>query len=142
MKTPVVSSVDELIEWRLADIERGQEDMHAYQIEDYEFFKRTPFSIGIIGLGLGKSVIGATLLRDLIYEWEHDGLILIVDHGNGYMSLYAHNDTLLRDAGDRVKRGDALAKVGTSGGQGTPALYFELRRGGQPVDPSSWLQRR
>lgn len=78
MKTPVVSSVDELIEWRLADIERGQEDMHAYQIEDYEFFKRTPFSIGIIGLGLGKSVIGATLLRDLIYEWEHDGLILIV----------------------------------------------------------------
>ena len=78
MKTPVVSSVDELIEWRLADIERGPEDMHAYQIEDYEFFKRTPFSIGIIGLGLGKSVIGATLLRDLIYEWEHDGLILIV----------------------------------------------------------------
>jgi septal ring factor EnvC (AmiA/AmiB activator) len=76
-------------------------------------------------------------------EWMTGyGLLLIVDHGNGYMSLYAHNESLLRDAGDRVKRGDALAKVGTSGGQGTPALYFELRRNGQPVDPSSWLQRR
>ncbi|WP_429003215.1 murein hydrolase activator EnvC family protein [Xanthomonas sacchari] len=70
------------------------------------------------------------------------GMILIVDHGNGYMSLYAHNDTLLRDAGAKVKRGDAVAKVGNSGGQGRPALYFELRRNGQPVDPSSWLQRR
>ncbi len=70
------------------------------------------------------------------------GMILIVDHGNGYMSLYAHNDTLLRDPGARVKRGDAVAKVGNSGGQGRPALYFELRRNGQPVDPSSWLQRR
>ncbi|MCW0373028.1 Murein hydrolase activator EnvC [Xanthomonas sacchari] len=70
------------------------------------------------------------------------GMILIVDHGNGYMSLYAHNDTLLRDAGAKVKRGDAVAKVGNSGGQGRPALYFELRRNGQPVDPASWLQRR
>lgn len=70
------------------------------------------------------------------------GMILIVDHGNGYMSLYAHNDTLLRDPGAQVKRGDAVAKVGNSGGQGRPALYFELRRNGQPVDPSSWLQRR
>lgn len=70
------------------------------------------------------------------------GMILIVDHGNGYMSLYAHNDTLLRDAGGTVKKGDAVAKVGNSGGQGVTALYFELRRNGQPVDPSSWLQRR
>jgi len=70
------------------------------------------------------------------------GMILIVDHGNGYMSLYAHNDTLLRDAGASIKRGEAVAKVGSSGGQGVPALYFELRRNGQPVDPSSWLQRR
>ena len=70
------------------------------------------------------------------------GLILILDHGNGYMSLYAHNDSLLKDSGDLVKRGDAVARVGTSGGQGQAALYFELRRNGQPVDPSSWLQRR
>ncbi|PPT91192.1 peptidase M23 [Xanthomonas theicola] len=70
------------------------------------------------------------------------GMILILDHGNGYMSLYAHNDALLRDPGERVKRGDAVAKVGNSGGQGRPALYFELRRNGQPVDPAAWLQRR
>lgn len=70
------------------------------------------------------------------------GMILIVDHGNGYMSLYAHNESLLRGVGTRVRRGEAVAKVGNSGGMGTPALYFELRRNGQPVDPASWLQRR
>lgn len=70
------------------------------------------------------------------------GNILIVDHGNGYMSLYAHNDALLREAGTSVHRGEAVARVGNSGGQGVSALYFELRRNGQPVDPSSWLQRR
>ncbi len=70
------------------------------------------------------------------------GMILIIDHGNGYMSLYAHNDGLLRDAGDAVKRGDAVASVGKSGGQEQPALYFELRRNGAPVDPRGWLQRQ
>jgi septal ring factor EnvC (AmiA/AmiB activator) len=76
-------------------------------------------------------------------DWMNGyGLILIVDHGNGYMSLYAHNDALLRDAGATVRRGDALATVGNSGAQGRPALYFELRKGGRPVDPRGWLQRR
>lgn len=70
------------------------------------------------------------------------GNILIIDHGNGYMSLYAHNDGLLRDAGDAVKRGDAVASVGSSGGQETPALYFELRRNGSPVNPAGWLTRQ
>jgi septal ring factor EnvC (AmiA/AmiB activator) len=76
-------------------------------------------------------------------EWMTGyGMILIIDHGNGYMSLYAHNDALLKDAGTQVKRGDAVASVGSSGGQGRPALYFELRRNGQPVDPRGWLQRQ
>jgi septal ring factor EnvC (AmiA/AmiB activator) len=76
-------------------------------------------------------------------EWMTGyGMILIVDHGNGYMSLYAHNDALLKDAGDAVKRGDAVASVGNSGGQGRAGLYFELRRNGQPVDPGTWLQKR
>jgi septal ring factor EnvC (AmiA/AmiB activator) len=70
------------------------------------------------------------------------GNILIVDHGNGYMSLYAHNDGLLRSAGDAVRRGETLATVGSSGGQETPALYFELRRNGAPVNPSGWLTRQ
>jgi septal ring factor EnvC (AmiA/AmiB activator) len=68
-------------------------------------------------------------------------MILIVDHGNGYMSLYAHNESLLRDTGASVRRGEQVARVGNSGGQGRNALYFELRRNGQPVDPDSWLRR-
>ncbi|MET1161164.1 MAG: peptidoglycan DD-metalloendopeptidase family protein [Pseudoxanthomonas sp.] len=97
----------------------------------------------LIGAPAGSTVTAVADGSVVFSEWMTGyGLILIIDHGNGYMSLYAHNESLLRDAGDTVKRGDALAKVGTSGGQGTPALYFELRRNGQPVDPSSWLQRR
>jgi septal ring factor EnvC (AmiA/AmiB activator) len=97
----------------------------------------------LIGAPAGSTVTAVADGSVVFSEWMTGyGLILIIDHGNGYMSLYAHNESLLRDVGDQVKRGDALAKVGTSGGQGTPALYFELRRNGQPVDPSSWLQRR
>jgi septal ring factor EnvC (AmiA/AmiB activator) len=75
-------------------------------------------------------------------DWMNGyGLILIIDHGNGYMSLYAHNEALLRDAGDRVKRGDAVASAGNSGSSGPVGLYFELRRNGDPVDPGVWLKR-
>ena len=70
------------------------------------------------------------------------GNILIVDHGNGYMSLYAHADCLLKDPGTPVKRGDPVANVGTSGGQEVAALYFELRRNGSPVNPAAWLTRQ
>lgn len=97
----------------------------------------------LIGAPAGSTVTAVADGTVVFSDWMTGyGMILIVDHGNGYMSLYAHNDSLLRDAGDRVKRGDAVAKVGNSGGQGVTALYFELRRNGQPVDPSSWLQRR
>ena len=70
------------------------------------------------------------------------GNILIVDHGNGYMSLYAHADGLLKDPGTPVRRGDPVATVGTSGGQDMAALYFELRRNGAPVNPAGWLTRQ
>jgi murein hydrolase activator len=76
-------------------------------------------------------------------EWMTGyGNIVIVDHGNSHMSLYAHNDAVLANVGDRVQRGDTVASVGNSGGQGQSALYFELRRDGKPIDPSNWLQRR
>lgn len=97
----------------------------------------------LIGAPAGTPVTAVADGTVVFSEWMTGyGLILILDHGNGYMSLYAHNDSLLKDSGDRVKRGDAVARVGTSGGQGQAALYFELRRNGQPVDPASWLQRR
>ena len=70
------------------------------------------------------------------------GLIVIVDHGDGWMSLYANNDALLKDGGDWVRAGEPIATVGSSGGQGRPALYFELRQGSKPVDPRNWLKRR
>ncbi|WP_164263231.1 murein hydrolase activator EnvC family protein [Stenotrophomonas maltophilia] len=97
----------------------------------------------LIGAPAGSTVTAVADGTVVFSDWMTGyGMILIVDHGNGYMSLYAHNDILLKDAGARVSRGDAVAKVGNSGGQGVTALYFELRRGGQPVNPDSWLQRR
>ncbi|KFN49844.1 murein hydrolase activator EnvC family protein [Arenimonas composti] len=69
------------------------------------------------------------------------GLLAIVDHGDGWMSLYAFNDALLRNVGDWVRAGEPLATVGSSGGQGRPALYFELRRNGQPQDPAPWIRQ-
>ena len=74
-------------------------------------------------------------------DWlKGHGLLVIVDHGDGWMSLYAFNDALLKDVGDWVRAGDPLATVGSSGGQGRPALYFELRRSGQPQDPKPWFR--
>ena len=97
----------------------------------------------LIGAPAGSTVNAVADGTVVFSDWMTGyGMILIVDHGNGYMSLYAHNDALLRDAGARVRRGEAVARVGNSGGQGVAALYFELRRNGQPVDPSSWLQRQ
>lgn len=96
----------------------------------------------LIGAGAGSNV-SVVADGDVVYaEWMTGyGLLLIVDHGNGYMSLYAHNDALLRDVGDRVRKGQPVATVGSSGGHGRPALYFELRRNGQPVNPGLWLRR-
>ncbi|MGH8073962.1 MAG: murein hydrolase activator EnvC family protein, partial [Lysobacter sp.] len=96
----------------------------------------------LIGAGAGSTVKAVADGTVVYAEWMSGfGLILIVDHGNGYMSLYAQNDALLRDAGDTVKRGDAVSTVGSSGGHGRPALYFELRRNGEPVNPGTWLDR-
>ncbi|MGY1410686.1 murein hydrolase activator EnvC family protein [Luteimonas sp. A611] len=97
----------------------------------------------LIGAPTGTRVQAVADGTVVFAEWMTGyGMILIVDHGNGAMSLYAHCETLLKEAGTPVKRGDAVATVGNSGGQGQPALYFELRRNGQPVNPSSFLQRR
>lgn len=70
------------------------------------------------------------------------GLLVIVDHGHGVMSLYANNDALLKNAGDVVRAGEVLATVGSSGGQGRNALYFEVRQNGKAVDPRGWLRPR
>ena len=70
------------------------------------------------------------------------GLLVIVDHGDGYMTLYGYNETILKDTGDWVAPGDAIATVGDSGGQAQPSLYFELRQGTRPQNPRRWVTRQ
>lgn len=69
------------------------------------------------------------------------GLLVIIDHGEGYMSLYGYNETLLKSAGDWVAPGDVIATVGESGGRPQPGLYFEIRQGREPVNPKAWVTR-
>jgi septal ring factor EnvC (AmiA/AmiB activator) len=68
------------------------------------------------------------------------GLLTIVDHGEGYMSLYGHNERLYKAAGERVSAGDTLGSAGDSGGSNRPELYFEIRKGGKAVDPRPWFR--
>ena len=70
------------------------------------------------------------------------GLLVIVDHGEGYMTLYGYNETILKNAGDWVAPGDVIATVGDSGGQADAGLYFEIRRGTRPLNPRRWVTRR
>ena len=70
------------------------------------------------------------------------GLLLIVDHGEGYMTLYGYNETILKDTGDWVAPGDVIATVGDSGGQQRAGLYFEVRRGTKPENPRRWVTRQ
>ena len=68
------------------------------------------------------------------------GLLLIIDHGDGYMSLYAHNQALYKETGDWVSGEEVIASVGNSGGLESAGLYFEIRHQGQPQDPGKWLK--
>jgi murein hydrolase activator len=68
------------------------------------------------------------------------GLLTIVDHGEGYLSLYGHNDRLYKAVGERVSAGESLAAAGDSGGRARPELYFEIRKAGKPVDPRPWFR--
>ncbi len=67
------------------------------------------------------------------------GLLVILDHGEGFMSLYGYNDALRKEVGDWVDAGEIIASAGSSGGRANPGLYFELREKGKPLDPRTWL---
>jgi septal ring factor EnvC (AmiA/AmiB activator) len=67
------------------------------------------------------------------------GLLIVLDHGGGYMSLYGNNEQVYRRVGDRVAPGDVLAAVGEAAGLGRPGLYLEIRKGKQTLDPQDWL---
>ena len=68
------------------------------------------------------------------------GNLIIVDHGSGYMSLYGHNEALLKQVGAQIKAGDVIARAGNSGGNAETGLYFEIRHRGAPLDPAQWVR--
>lgn len=89
----------------------------------------------------GNSVIAIHDAKVLYSDWLRGfGLVTVLDHGDGFMSLYGHNQALLKQAGEVVEAGEAIALLGQSGGQSRPNLYFEIRHKGKPINPVSWLK--
>ncbi|MGV6473240.1 murein hydrolase activator EnvC family protein [Azotobacter vinelandii] len=102
---------------------------------------RTRWDGVLIGANAGTPVRAIHAGRVVFADWlRGSGLLVILDHGNGYLSLYGHNESLLKSAGDMVKAGEPIATVGTSGGQDMPALYFAIRQQGHPSDPALWCR--
>lgn len=87
--------------------------------------------------------VRAVSAGQVIYaDWfKRLGLLLIVDHGDGFMSLYGHNSSLLKKPGDWVEKDKPIAKAGDTGGQQDAGLYFEIRRRGTPLNPARWCKR-
>ena len=80
--------------------------------------------------------------RVVFSDWIRGfGLLLIIDHGEGYMSLYGNNKSLVKDTGDWVAAGDIISYSGNSGGSASSSLYFEIRRHGKPLNPNKWLRK-
>jgi murein hydrolase activator len=87
----------------------------------------------------GSEVKAVANGRVVFAEWMRGfGNLLIIDHGDAYLSIYGNNDSLLKEVGQMIKGGDTVATVGNSGGNPNSGLYFEIRHQGQPVDPMKW----
>ena len=96
----------------------------------------------LISVKHGTPVRAVSHGRVAFADWlQGFGFIAIIDHGDGYMSLYGHNETLVKQAGDWVNAGDVIATSGDSGGQPMPGVYFEIRARGKPVNPGQWCSR-
>jgi len=89
----------------------------------------------------GKEVKAIYHGRVAFADWLRGyGLLLILDHGNGYMSLYGYNQSLYKNVGDWVEAGETIATIGSSGGRQVSGLYYEIRHNGTPVNPASWCR--
>ncbi|WP_044182821.1 murein hydrolase activator EnvC [Phytobacter massiliensis] len=96
----------------------------------------------VIGAAEGSEVKAIADGRVILADWlQGYGLVVVVEHGKGDMSLYGYNQSALVSVGAQVRAGQPIALVGSSGGQGRPSLYFEIRRQGQAVNPQPWLGR-
>lgn len=96
----------------------------------------------VIGAAPGTAVRAPANGRVLYSDWLPGlGLLMVLDHGNGLMSLYGHNEQLFRKVGDTVSAGEVLGDVGDTGVEGRTGIYLEIRTGKQPVDPLNWLSR-
>jgi septal ring factor EnvC (AmiA/AmiB activator) len=97
---------------------------------------------GVLVSGAQGTPVRAVYHGRIVYaDWLSGlGLLTIIDHGDGYLSLYGHNERLYKEVGERVTAGDTIATLGDSGGRANPALYFEIRKGGRPVDPRPWFR--
>lgn len=96
----------------------------------------------VIGAERGTQVRAPYHGRVVYADWLPGlGLLLVLDHGGGYMSLYGNNEQLYRRVGDRVAPGDVLSAVGDAAGVGKPGLYLEIRKGRQALNPAEWLRR-
>lgn len=90
---------------------------------------------------VGRQVSSIYAGKVLFADWlKGYGLVIVVDHGKGYMSLYGHNQALLKNVGDTVEPGESIALVGQSGGQTDSGLYFEIRHRGKAVNPKIWCR--
>jgi septal ring factor EnvC (AmiA/AmiB activator) len=91
----------------------------------------------------GQPVKAVAAGRVVFADWLRGfGNLIIVDHGNAYMSLYGNNETLYKQVGDELRGGDTIATVGNSGGNSDSGLYFELRHESRPLDPAKWLAKK
>jgi len=95
----------------------------------------------LIDASEGMEIKAVTRGKVVYAEWLRGyGLMTIIDHGQGYMTLYAFNQSLYKRMGDRVEAGDVIASVGQSGGRSQPGLYFGIRKKGVPIDPIEWCR--
>jgi septal ring factor EnvC (AmiA/AmiB activator) len=97
---------------------------------------------GVLLAGTQGTPVRAVYHGRVVYaDWLSGlGLLTIIDHGDGYLSLYGHNERLYKEVGERVTAGDTIATLGDSGGRPRPELYFEIRKAGKPVDPRPWFK--
>ena len=109
---------------------QARQDMPGSQWQGFRFKAAEGSDVKAVAPG---KVVYADWLRGF-------GNLIIVDHGHGYMTVYANNDALLKKIDDNVQQGETISTVGTSGGNKDPGLYFELRKNGKPINPKQWFR--